>query len=244
MKFFTSLYRKIVNAPFNEPIFISTNKPINSKIIRFIYDSILTIFKAQQNYVTSERIVEIPFVLQNLDIPKGGKILDFGCDESKISLELASLGYSVTAVDFSDYNFSHPNLKFIKSDILKVDIDKASFDVIVALSAIEHCGIGFYSNDMGDDLKIIKYLHSLLKKGGKLLITVPFGKKDQNNLHRIYDFRALENLLKDFNIVKKEFYIGIGRKHWLPCTEKDLENTDSIKVGFVQGVACIVCRKS
>ena len=33
MKFFTSLYRKIVNAPFNEPIFVSTNKPINSKII-------------------------------------------------------------------------------------------------------------------------------------------------------------------------------------------------------------------
>ena len=58
-----------------------------------------------KNIVINERIVEIPFVFQNLILKKGSKVLEFGCCQSSLAMQLASLGYRVTGVDFNDYEF-------------------------------------------------------------------------------------------------------------------------------------------
>lgn len=59
----------------------------------------------------SERIVEYPWVFRNLELD-AGKILDVGCCKSKLSIQLASLGYKVYGIDISNYLYKHPNFKF------------------------------------------------------------------------------------------------------------------------------------
>src|SRR4030081_2990637 len=89
--------------------FVPRNQPRN-KYSRWLSYCIATDFK----FNITERIVEVPFVLQHLCLPEHSRLLEFGCSQSLVSLQLASLGYEVSAVDIEDYPFSHPNLHFHK----------------------------------------------------------------------------------------------------------------------------------
>ena len=83
----------------------------------------------------------------------------------------------------------------------------------------------------------------ILKKRGKFIVTVPFGKKGKTSWYRVYDEVSLKDLFKKFNIVKEEYFIGIDRKYWIPSKKEQLANVDSVSKGFVQGVACILAEK-
>ena len=77
--------------------------------------------------VISERIIELPLFHQWVGkiFPRPeGKFLEIGHVASSTSLELASLGFNVTAIDLRDYPFTHKNLKSIKDDFLKHEFDK------------------------------------------------------------------------------------------------------------------------
>lgn len=86
-----------------------------NRLLRFLYGLVAWNYEL----VVTERIVEIPFVLRNLDCPPGARILDFGCAESPVCLHLASLGYKVVGMDLNPYPFRHPNLQFLQGDFLQ-----------------------------------------------------------------------------------------------------------------------------
>lgn len=54
----------------------------------------------------SERIIEVPlvFYLMHRNVKR---ILDIGCVENILSIQLASLGYKVTDIDMRNYRFRH-----------------------------------------------------------------------------------------------------------------------------------------
>ena len=190
-----------------------------------------------------ERIVEMPFMYKNLNLKEGSNILEIGCVDSKVSLELASLGYKVTGYDLRDYGFSHPNFKFIKGDFFKNDFPDEYFDAVIAISTIEHCGIEIYgSNSLADgDEKAVNEAFRLLKKKGRFVLTVPFGLKGQNDFCRVYDAGSLRLLLKGFDIIEEKYFRVIDRKYWIPDLKENLPHIDSLT--YTQAVACIVCEK-
>ncbi len=195
--------------------------------------------------VTLERIVEIPFVFQNLDLPKGATILDFGCSESPLSLHLSSLGYRVVGVDLRPYPFVHRNLRFIQEDFLKTKLPGGGFDAVIAVSAVEHCGLGAYGDEryqQGDEA-VVREMFRVLRPQGRLLLTVPYGRAGETSWYRVYDKQALATLLLEFKIVKAEYYVGMNRTEWRPVGEAELADVDSVAPGFSQGVACLVAVK-
>ena len=49
----------------------------------------------------NERIIEVPFAIHALSaLPRGSRVLDLGCTESSLPMQLAALGYQVTGFDF------------------------------------------------------------------------------------------------------------------------------------------------
>src|SRR3989344_3876675 len=70
--------------------------------------------------VISERILEYTAVTAYLNLAPSPKvrILDIGCYYSNFPLQLASMGYNMTAIDLMDYQLTHPDLTFIKADLL------------------------------------------------------------------------------------------------------------------------------
>lgn len=194
--------------------------------------------------ICTERVVEYPFVLMNLRLEEGARILDVGCVGSLLSYKLSSMGYRVTGYDFDKFDITHPNFTFIQGDFLDNEFRDEAFDAVVAVSTVEHCGIPVCGPRVIEDgdRRMVREIHRVLKKGGVFIVSVPFGKKGKNREWRVYDERALNELLKDFTIEKIGFFVGMGRSSWSPVDLERIRKVDSTSK-VVQGVACVVCRK-
>jgi len=110
---------------------------------------------------------------------------------------------------------------------------------VTLVSTLEHIGLGFYDGDStikrGDHIAIEK-IYKLLKKNGKLLLTVPFGVKHENNMQRIYDWKTLRDLFKNYSITSKLFYKDVGGK-WILTSMSD---ASSIKSDNVTNAVCFI----
>ena len=138
---------------------------------------------SDKDLVISERILELPTLHEWVGklFPKPeGEILEIGHVASTTSLELASLGFSVTAIDLREYPFSHPNLISIQGDFLKHEFGK-KFDCIFSLSTIEHFGFSkrYGGEDKPEDRsdeEAFKTISELLKPEGRAIVSFPYAK--------------------------------------------------------------------
>ncbi|BAZ86319.1 class I SAM-dependent methyltransferase [Dolichospermum compactum] len=201
--------------------------------------------------VTNERILEKTFVIHSLARfcdSKNIEILDVGAAESLLSYELASFDYSVTAIDIRPIALSHPNLKFVKSDICQPVFSSDSFDCVIALSTLEHIGLGWYGDEKGNsyDMEAVKQINLLLKPAGIFILTVPYGRKAVTPVHRIYDQESLQKLTQDFTVMQISYGVRKDNFTWT-ITENELEasvkehNPDNYLPG---AVAMLVCKKN
>lgn len=151
----------------------------------------------------NERIAEVPFVFRALSrVPFGASILDVGATESTVSLSLASLGYSVTAIDPRPYPLRHPNLEVVVDELQRWPAAR-TFDAIVCLSTIEHVGLGAYGDRKAPgrpDLEAMSRLRELSRPGTVLVFTTRFGQASTSWLERTYDPQAIEDLLAGWTI--------------------------------------------
>jgi len=191
----------------------------------------------------NERIVEYPMVFRL--IRESGRVLDVGCVSSRLPLHLASLGYEVHGADLRPYPVTHPSFTFHQVDLLAGSIPFAaeSFDVVTAVSCIEHFGLGSYGDlEAPDgDRRFLSVLRSLLKPGGQLLLTCPYGKAGLTKKQRIYDASSLMRLVDGFSI-KEEHYFRRVDRCWVPSRKEILADVESPSLP-VNGVAVLDCFK-
>lgn len=186
----------------------------------------------------TERLVEIPLVFNYIP-KKSSKILDVGCRYSLLSLQLASVGHSVTALDVGNYHRSHRNLRFVKADIHNSKLRPNTFDVAISLSTIEHIGLGVYGDPayQEGDIEAAAAIRKLLKKGGSFIITIPFGKPRDTSWYRVYDKKRIERLLAGFSIKELRVFKK-DKKDWIECSVEE-GNTISSGSEIYAGVAFI-----
>ena len=237
---------------FNEPIYYKVKT--NNLLVKYYFYALgilgripISCFKNSFRYEVNDRIVTIPFAMQNLHMERGQTVLDFGCNESKFSIELASYGYKVTGVDLANYDFRHRNFSFKKGNFLDNDFENESFAAVVAISSVEHVGLGSYNSSKfpGGDRKVVDEMYRILKNKGVLLITVPFAREyHEDTFERTYDDNALHNLVSMFKITKEEYFIrNRDKAEWLPCTKDQMLQDTTDQQNGVEGVACLVCLK-
>ena len=201
-----------------------------------------------ERLVVNERIVEEPFVFSNL--PRRAKrILDVGCTESYLAIQLASLGFSVYGIDVRDYRLSHPNFHFVRDDISSTPFPDEYFDVVLAISSIEHIGFGHYKDPLHDhgDVGAIKEIYRVLEKGGTFIMSVPFASTATKTWERVYDEESLTELLTDFTIEKMTYWTKKD-EHWVSATLEDVkkQNVDIGALGpypLWPCIATLIARK-
>src|SRR2546428_155716 len=78
---------------------------------------------------------------------------------------------------------------FVRADMRRPPFRPATFDGATMVSTLEHVGIGFYDPALGsdDDVALMRELRTLVRPGGSLLLTVPFGRSGVGPLQRSYD---------------------------------------------------------
>ena len=147
-------------------------------------------------------------------IPKGAKILDFGCGlgipHDKF---FAKNGFAVTGIDISQKHIdiakkNVPGAKFIKGDFSRMKF-KEKFDAVVSFYAIFHI-------PREEHKKLFKKMRSLLKKGGLILVTLGTSgdkyseEKDWAGAKMAwsqYDPETYKKIIKDsgFKIIRSAF---------------------------------------
>jgi len=195
------------------------------------------------NAYVNERTVEVPFVLLNIG-PEKEKILDVGCSRSVLSILMAEQGHNVWGIDINDYGLNDLPFTFIKGDICKTDFQDNFFDCVVAVSTIEHIGIGAYgdSPDENKEKLAIKEIFRILKPSGKFIVTLPYGKKSIGKDLRIYDEQSLNSLLEQFKIEKIKYYVKKGNA-WIECNKEDAKNEEWNEKNRNNAVVLVVARK-
>lgn len=220
----------------NNPIFLKVKDRFDLKR--------LTRIRELRKVFINERIVEIPFALSALSKLKGGaRVLDLGCAESILPLYASYLDVAITGIDCRNYPYAAPNFKFLKCDILQLPFEEDSFDAVTCISTIEHIGIGFYGDtkrETSSDAMVIKEVQRILRQGGTLVLTVPYGLRHQNEQQRVYDYGAITELLNEFNILTQKYYLNTPLKNntnmWRP-----VEKTEASKVDSSHKTECICC---
>ena len=175
----------------------------------------------------TSRTAEYKFVFKHL--PKvGSTILDVGCCDSLLALKLARKGYKVYGIDTRRYSEKHLDLTCYQGDITGTSFPIEFFDTVIAVSTIEHIGLGVYGDPIHEDAdtKAIKEISRILKHRGTLIVTVPFAAKYevavwQGGGERYYDMDSLRNLFQDFHVKAREFFVGKSRFDWVSVSEKE-----------------------
>jgi len=149
------------------------------------------------------RCIEYPWAASNFN--GENSILDVGSAKAD-SLWLQWLKSNKKEPYFTDYDLPSSNScylnKFIRSDIRSTPFDNNNFDVIFAISVIEHIGLNnpqsFSQNipktDIYGDVIAFRELIRILRPSGRLLMTLPISnyfRLDFNSSARMYTAETL-----------------------------------------------------
>jgi len=161
------------------------------------------------------RVFEYTWLLAQLENEKNGTVLDIGAGVCPLPICLNEQGLQVTTVDshpkkrilkdrdewnewgFLDYAIFDKKIKSYNSDFLKYKTTDL-FDYIYSISVIEHI-------PSKGRIQLIKKVAKLLKKGGKLLLTIDL-IPNTNNLWNFSEDKEVESTAEHGSIesFKKE----------------------------------------
>lgn len=179
---------------------------------------------------SGERTVEYNWLLENLRHLKSAesvnlssltkaadrpRLLDVGCGYSRLDCALHFLGYETYAIDVNEPRYVFAGIqRFKKADITERPFPENFFDVIIAVSTLEHLGIGAFEDPLIEDgdLLAMKQMHGMLRVNGEVLVTGPFSPKPILTWHRFYDPSRLALLKRGFKVVKETYYVNRGTK--------------------------------
>ena len=164
--------------------------------------------KEYENTLGSERTVEIEFMFNTLkECDENTKILDVGgipTDETNFR-RVRNLIES-NHLNYEDCDFRGGKYR---GDFVNFDFGNDKFDLIVFLSSLEHfpqCTEGDMVYREDEDRRGYEKALSLLNDGGKILLTVPFGKHVWQPYHQNYNWNGIKNLTEGSKIVRSYTY--------------------------------------
>lgn len=171
-----------------------------------------------------ERIVELPWLLAKMSEGEGSLLdagsslnYDYIIDHPKVKNK------KITIYTYSpEYcNYNERGISYIYGDLRSMPFKDNLFDQIACISTLEHIDMdnsmygyqipnnGWSNEKSFEFLKAVKELIRILKPGGKLFITVPYGKFENHGFFQQFDeelvHRMKEVLQSSGNVVEDYF---------------------------------------
>lgn len=155
-------------------------------------------------------------LIHQLNIKSGSKVADVGSHEGYMTVKLAAVVSSVGkvfAVDVSQSKLDKLKDHLTKRGITNVELIKGDYDnPKLPLNALDAVIILDTYHEMDDHDKILQYIKSSLKPGGRLVLCEPIAderrkliREDQERKHELGMNFAFEDLQKaGFTILKQQ----------------------------------------
>lgn len=174
-----------------------------------------------------ERCVEYPWLLAHLKTING-KVLDAGSTLNHIFLldhpfiKEKSLDILTLAPESTYY--CERGISYIFADLRNIPIKDNYYEEVFCISTLEHVGFDntlfvpskiYREHRPSDFLKALLEMRRVLKPGGRLFLTVPYGKYRDFGTFQLFDSRLIDTAIEKFNPKRIEkFYFLYTREGW------------------------------
>lgn len=210
-----------------------------------------------------ERIVEYPWFLSRLP-PHAGTLLDAGSILNHEFLlknpGLASKRIFISTLAPEAECFCRYGVSYVYEDLRDSCFRDGNFDWVVSLSTIEHIGMDntmLYTSDAGKresdklaHLQATTEFRRLLKTGGTLYLSVPFGKHRDHGWFQIFDAAMVDRLIEAFGPARStETHFRYTESGWVPSDRRtsgestyfDIHESKNYDADFAAASRAVVC---
>jgi len=236
-----------------------------SAIKRAIKDSIFNPEKLPPGYGfrLDERIVEYPWLFSRLP-HNNGNLLDAG---SVLNYEflldqpvLLNKRTFISTLAPENECFYEKRVSYVYEDLRESCYRDEFFDWVVSLSTIEHIGLDNTMLYTGDESKrendndaylaAVREFRRMLKPGGKLFLSMPFGVHRNHGWFQIFDAQMVDRIIEAFSPAgyqefhfryQSEGWVVSDRKHSADATYFDIHTQKHYDADFAAASRAIVC---
>jgi SAM-dependent methyltransferase len=159
-------------------------------------------------FTLDERIVEIPWVVANLS-PEGpvldaGSALNHPIILERVMPRVESL--TITTFTEEDTN-AELGPAYVTADLRELPFEDESFETVVCVSTLDHVGMDNSSygspetpsDDPDHEVALaVSELRRVLRPGGRLLVTVPYGRPENHGWCRQFDEPGVGRIARAF----------------------------------------------
>ena len=197
----------------------------------------------------TERAVEYGWVGHHLatgDVLDAGSALNHEVILDRVLPVVSSL--TILTLEPEARSWPERGVRYLYQDLRRLEIPDASFDTAVSLSTLEHVGLDnsrFYDSDapQGDPdaeaQAAMRELRRVVKPGGVLLITVPFGRSWRSDWVRTLDGDQLDALIKSVEpVATRESIFRRTRTGWRRV-DRDQAADAGYRRFWSEAVACV-----
>lgn len=226
---------------------------------RFLHNKVLP---ASYGFRIDERVVEYPWVLARLHVAER-LLLDAGSSLNyRFILDLPVLrSRSIIIYNLSPEDVVRcSNVSYIYGDLRCTILRNECFDEVVCISTLEHIGMNntfLYSRDRSfdefrpDDYQdVVKEFKRLLKPGGKLFITVPYGRQENHGWLQQFDHSMIKLVLDVFeasasSVAYYKYYVDgwqvVDADACIKCSYFDIHNRSDYESDYVAAARAVAC---
>jgi glycosyltransferase involved in cell wall biosynthesis/SAM-dependent methyltransferase len=152
---------------------------------------------------TTERVVEIPWMLSRYEGEP--RVLDTGYAFASGVYLSALLDLGIPSLHGADLAvLSVPGMHRVRADIRGLPYREGTFDLVYCISTIEHVGfdntrygLPFRPKDAAAAANSLREMAKALNPHGRLLISVPFGRREERGWMFQYDADSWEELIRE-----------------------------------------------
>ena len=194
-----------------------------------------------------ERIVECPWAISRVR-PGSGMLLDAGSVLNAPMFldrpELAHQKIIIYSLEMDSVRLD-PRLSYLHGDFREPVLRDAIFDTIVCISTVEHIGMWPipkppYAESLAKpqpekDLLayrgVMRTFHDLLKPGGRLLVTVPYGKPEDQDWLQIFGPTQIDDLIQSFGgMCESQTYYRHLPEGWVTASAADCADAEYFNI--------------
>jgi len=233
-----------------------------------VIENELVIFKDQvlpinYGHALDERVVEYPWLMAHLKNDEK-TLLDAGSVLNHYNIlklsQLRNRNIYISTLDFEGFASNGKMASYIYEDIRDMSFNDNRFDAIVCLSTLEHVGMDnsfLYTEDESKNefdskayLDAIPELKRVLKRGGTLYLSLPYGKHNNHRWLQVFDERMIE-AIKDKFLPNScsETYFKYDNKGWKfsnksECRDGvyfDIHYSNNFRADKLAASECVAC---
>jgi SAM-dependent methyltransferase len=211
-------------------------------------------------FTLDERIVEIPWVVANL--PSAGPVLDAGSALNH-PIILQRVMPRVESLTISTFTEEETNADlgqhYVTADLRELPFSDGSFEAIACVSTLDHVGMDNSeygsteprSEDPDREVGLaLAELHRVLRPGGRLLVTVPYGRPQDLGWCRQFDESGVGRIAREFGTNEPSIHVYAHTKRgWNRSTlrraagasYRDPKREELLDGDFAYAAAAVAC---